>query len=200
MDIDPLDFQGMLQAACDAYCTMYYNKYGTHPSTGKDCTHKAYKTIVKLCLDHGIEINDYIATCFYLVEKERRYITPADFAKLDFIDRYEAHRKRSKPTLAEYDYEEQRKSLHVLLTVSKALYPTEESALINVGTPFASWFRVLYPATFNEKLFKYYGQLAWKDLQADKALRVFLRKIRGAQVAELEKRIAYFGDTEDHGN
>lgn len=196
MEIDPLDFQGMLQAACDAYCTAYYGKYNTYPSGARNCTHKAYKTIVRLCAEHDLNIEDYITTCFYLVEKERRYITPTDFAKLEFVDRYKEFKKRTKPTLAEYDFEEQRKSLYKLRMISKDLYPTDEVALVDIGTPFSSWFRVLYSEPFNEKLFKYYGQMAWKELQADKTLRMYLRKIRNGQVAELERRIAYFGDME----
>jgi len=194
MNIDPVDFQGLLQAACDAYCTSYFNKYNMYPSSGRDCTHKSYKVIARLCVDHDINITDYIPTCFYLVEKERRYITPTDFAKMEFIDRYKDFKKRTKPTLSEHEFEMQRKSLYKLLLQNKLLYTTEEEALINIGTPFSSWFRVIYPVPFNEELYKYYGQLAWKELQADKGLRIYLRKTRKEQVAELERRIAIFGD------
>ena len=193
-DIDPLDYQGMIQTACSAYCTQYNNKFGTYPHTGKKDTHKAYKQIIKLCVGHNIEINDYIATCFHLIEKERRYITPTDFAKAEFIQRYKDFKDKTKATLSEYNFYMECKLLSKVLKTSSNIYPDDVSILIDIGTPFSAWFRVLYPNPFNEKLFKYYGELAWKELQSNKALRIYLRKLRGEQLRQLESRIAFFGD------
>jgi len=194
MDIDPLDYQGMLQAACNAYCNMYLNKYNMYPTVGKDTSHKAYKIIVQLCLDNQVEINDYISACFNMIEKERRYITPGDFATFSFIKRYKERNKAADTITTEEQYDVQYKDILRMMELNPKLYPTEESVLINIGTPFSPWFRVLYPDPFNEKLFKYYGQLAWKELQLDKAMRIYLRKIKAQQMMELESRIGFFGD------
>ncbi|MFC1453628.1 hypothetical protein ACFLQL_00425 [Verrucomicrobiota bacterium] len=192
------DLEGIAQAAWETYYDEYYKKYhafplriGTVASSSK--YHDTFVKIALICDREKIDIRDYIKKCFLIINKQRIHITPKDFAKIEFVDKY---RKLSeKMTInPETSYMQQDHLLCKLLMNNSDKYRNEEDILYNIGTPFLAWFRIFYFDQLNENIFKVFSKEAWEELQQDVELRRFLRLFKPQLFEQFEEKTTRFGD------
>jgi len=192
------ELEGMAQAAWETYYEEYYKKYhafplriGTVASSSK--YHDTFVKIALICEQEKIDIKDYIKKCFLVLDKERIHVTPKDFIKPIFIDRYRELSKKMTVN-PESSYIQQGDTLCRLMINNGDKFKDEEAVLYNTSMPFLSWFRLFYFDIFNENIFKVYGQDIWLDLQQDVDLRRFLRTVKPQLFDQFEQRTTRFGD------
>ena len=192
------DVEGCAQTAWEAYYEEYVRRFtnrppriGNAPRTNK--LYKAFIRIANICIGHEFDVRDYIVFCFEHIEKDRLYITPNDFIKLNFIDEYKKMYSRDNSNHIEQDYKGQIKMLARYIQQIDT-YSNEKEVLISANNPFYAWFRIFYMQTLDDTLVKYYGKSAYNELRSDRMLREFVRKIRPDSLKQFEALFGIFGD------
>jgi len=192
------DVEGYAQAAWEVYYETYIKRFtnrpprvGNAPRTNK--LYKAFIRIANICLGHNFDVRDYISFCFDHIEKNRLYITPNDFTKLEFIEGYEKIRSKNNLNHVEQDYRDQIKMLARYVQQVET-YANEKQVLKCINNPFYAWFRIFYMQTLDDDLIKYYGKSAYNELRSDRLLREFIRKIRPDSLKQFEALFGIFGD------
>ena len=194
------------ERAWDEFYTQRVRLYGATDGRGKSFFtsdpnkhhrfYKAFRSIGEMCDTRGIDVADYITTCFSLVSKNHNYITPKDFARVEAVEAYLKHKKTYGDSSQAAWTSQARDLTDIVSRCIPSLYANIEEVVMDPRQPFTAWFRMLYQKTFSEKMAELYGQSAWSELRADKRLRIFLRRFRPDGMRELEKLIGYFGDVE----
>ena len=156
--------------------------------------YKAFRTIATMCLNRDVNAHDYIVTCFSLVVKNHKYVTPRDFASVPMLEAYIAHKKAYGDDASQAWMSQSRDLADIAGRLVPELYTSIEEILGDRKLPFASWFRIFFLQEVNPGILGLFGQQAWSELQADKRLRVFLRTTRPGSMQVLENRCGYFGD------
>jgi hypothetical protein len=158
---------------------------------------KDFVHIAKRCLQRQMDVRAYTRIAIeILCGKGRRSIFPKDLAKPELMDKVKILlTSKTSITDAGTYWLEQIRELERLVRCMPDMYPDEITVLTVAATGFDAWFRVLYPQPLNEKLFDAYGSVAYEELINDRGLRDFLRLQVPDNMAELERRIARFGDT-----
>ena len=159
--------------------------------------YKRFRQIGEQCKKLNIDPADYMRIAFDLINDNYKYFTPMDFASPRLFTAYREHKdKYGVPHLTVWTT--QINNLVQIECMRKSNeQETEEDILISGMHSFVAWFRLFYLPKFSERIFEIYGKAAWFELQADKPLRLFLRQQRPTHLAELEKRIAGFGDLKE---
>lgn len=161
--------------------------------------YKAFRSIATMCLTRDVNVLDYIVTCFALVVKNHKYVTPRDFASVPMLEAYIAHKKAYGDDAKQSWISQTRDLTDIATRLVPSVYTTIEEILIDRQLPFSSWFRIFFLDAVNTPILEMYGQQAWTELQADKRLRTFLRTTRPGSMQSLENRCGYYGDLAEPG-
>ena len=156
--------------------------------------YKAFRAIAEMCIKRGVDVTDYIITCFSLMTKNHRYITPRDFANPDILTAYLKHKQEYGDDARQSWASQSMELRDIVGRLVPDVYADTQAVLVAVGLPFTAWFRVFVTKTFNPVVAELYGAEAWHDLQVDKRLRTFLRPNRPETMEALERQHGYFGD------
>ena len=159
--------------------------------------YRAFRDIASICLQYGYDVTDYVFTCFSLVDKDHKYVTPRDFVNQKIVDAYALYKKTygddANTAWASQSAELRNNTARMV----PQFYANAAEILKDNKMPFTAWFRVFYDEQPSPELMEIYGESAWADLQVDRRLRLFLRKLRANNMAALEKCFGYFGDVSE---
>lgn len=156
-----------------------------------------FEWIAKYCAKAGIGVRQYVETVIaVLLGTDIKYITPATMAQPHLVELVAKMLDgASSPSDWNTYWTTMLCSAQRLAVVCPEAYPDIAAVLMVPTTGFDAWFRVMAVRPFNEELFEAYGKAAHAELQGSRTLRDFLRKVAPENMAELERRIARFGDS-----
>ena len=160
-------------------------------------SNKAFYAVAELCTKQNWDVEMYVRTAFDTIKRSNNYIRPADLLLANVHGAY-ALKVVCKTLEADprvrYNYQ-----VRDLLNyyAQQTGLKTEAEILMSPITPFAPWFRVLYPEHVTEEMLGIYGDLAHNELKEDRLLRLFARKSFPRNVAVLEQRYGILGGPEE---
>lgn len=197
-DDDALTLEAVARSAHDAYYNIMNRLYLTRkPQLNQSYTHnkywKAFRDMAELCIhekwDEGTYIEEGIGT---LAVSHHGNINPRSLVNVGVANAYRARLSAAQSSCApETDWVIGIKGVVAAIATEQS----EEAVLFNPTTDFPTWFRVLYPEPFNERIFKTWGNLAREDFVGSQRLRAFARKVAPKVFNELEKRWGRFPDS-----
>lgn len=146
--------------------------------------------IAEKCLERGINVTHYIQTCFQLIDKDTRYLTPADFKTDQMFFKYQWLLKSQGGSMVIHDWKQQVIELTELeCTLIPKVYASNVDILMDVRQPFTPTFRVLYLDPVHMPLLEQYATRTWEELSKSDELRAFMRKQRPTGLEKLQEHM-----------
>lgn len=187
---DPIDSAGY--RIWDEFYTQMERRVPGYPGRKIYWQNKYYKTfrkIAKMCLEHQIDLVDFVVVNLELLDKNHRHILPSDLATSAALQRYIMHKKEYGDSAVNSWATQLSLLVDIVMSMVPHIYKNETDVLLAPNLPLNAWFRVLYPQQISEtdEIFVKYGKAAWNELKQNVQLYTLAKKKAPKNVELLEK-------------